>query len=108
MTRPRGGDRRRAGDRETVAAIVFAAASGCTWRRLPPVFGPSPADGLPRFAQWTVAPAPDSSPHGNTPLRASRRIAACTSPLNVGGNRSDEFARPGESHHRYRHHRRNT
>lgn len=39
--RPQGGRRRRAGDRETLAAIIFVATSGCTWRQLPPVFGPA-------------------------------------------------------------------
>ncbi|MGI5143504.1 transposase [Streptomyces sp. CA-106110] len=29
--------RRRAGDRETLAAILFVATSGYTWRQLPPV-----------------------------------------------------------------------
>ncbi|MGW7614226.1 transposase, partial [Streptomyces sp. NPDC054766] len=41
VTRPQGGGRRRAGDRECLAAIVFVATSGCTWRQLPPVFGPA-------------------------------------------------------------------
>ncbi|WP_330462117.1 transposase [Streptomyces sp. NBC_00775] len=27
--------------REVLAAIIFAVASGCTWRRLPPSIGPS-------------------------------------------------------------------
>ncbi|MET7932649.1 transposase [Streptomyces sp. NPDC005322] len=40
MKRPQGGGRRRAGGRETLAAIAFVATSGCTWRQLPPVFGP--------------------------------------------------------------------
>jgi transposase len=33
---PQGGGRRRYGDREVLAAIVFVATSGCTWRQLPP------------------------------------------------------------------------
>ncbi|MET9462859.1 transposase, partial [Streptomyces canus] len=37
VIRPQGGGRRRAGDRETLAAIIFVATSGCTWRQLPPV-----------------------------------------------------------------------
>ncbi|MER6523639.1 transposase [Streptomyces sp. NPDC001508] len=52
VTRPQGGGRRRAGDRETLAAILFAAASGCAWRKLPPVFGPSWQTVYRRFAQW--------------------------------------------------------
>jgi transposase len=39
-TRPQGGGRRRHGDREVLAAIVFVATSGCTWQQDPPaVFG---------------------------------------------------------------------
>ncbi|MFJ2058190.1 transposase [Streptomyces sp. NPDC087908] len=48
MKRPQGGGRRRAGDREALTAIIFVATSGCTWRRLPPVFGPA-------LRQFTVA-----------------------------------------------------
>nr|WP_281247753.1 transposase [Streptomyces colonosanans] len=40
-TRPQGGGRRRHGDREVLAAIIFVATTGCTWRQLPPVPGPS-------------------------------------------------------------------
>ncbi len=41
-TRPQGGGRRRHGDREVLAAIVFMATSGCTWQQLPSAsFGPS-------------------------------------------------------------------
>ncbi|MEU6800904.1 transposase [Streptomyces neyagawaensis] len=36
-TRPQGGGRRRYGDREVVAAIIFVATTGRTWRQLPPV-----------------------------------------------------------------------
>ncbi|MFE8950650.1 transposase, partial [Streptomyces sp. NPDC007856] len=35
-SRPQGGGRRRYGDREVLAAIIFVATSGCTWRQLPP------------------------------------------------------------------------
>ncbi|MFJ2556105.1 hypothetical protein ACIO2V_11375, partial [Streptomyces sp. NPDC087534] len=34
-SRPQGGGRRRHGDREVPAAIVFVATSGCTWQPLP-------------------------------------------------------------------------
>ncbi|MFE7584897.1 transposase, partial [Streptomyces gardneri] len=37
VKRPQGGGRRRAGDRECLAAIVFVATSGCTWRQVPPL-----------------------------------------------------------------------
>ncbi len=53
VKRPQGGGRRRAGDREALAAIVFVATSGCTWRQLPPVFGPYWQRVYRRFAQWS-------------------------------------------------------
>ncbi|MFI1796321.1 transposase [Streptomyces sp. NPDC020379] len=53
VNRPQGGGRRRAGDRETPAAIVFVATSGCTWRQSPPVFGPAWPTVHRRFAQWS-------------------------------------------------------
>ncbi|MER7878133.1 transposase [Streptomyces solisilvae] len=34
-SRPQGGGRRRHGDREVLAAIVFVATSGRTWQQLP-------------------------------------------------------------------------
>ncbi|MFE7580342.1 transposase, partial [Streptomyces gardneri] len=37
VKRPQAGGRRRAGDRECLAAIVFVATSGCTWRQVPPL-----------------------------------------------------------------------
>lgn len=51
--RPQGGGRRRYGDREVVAAIVFVATSGCAWRHLPPVFGPSGPTAHRRFTEWS-------------------------------------------------------
>ncbi|SEG91981.1 Putative transposase of IS4/5 family [Thermomonospora echinospora] len=53
-TRPQGGGRRRYGDREVLAAIIFVATSGCTWRQLPPVFGPSGPTAHRRFTEWTT------------------------------------------------------
>ncbi len=47
VRRPQGGGQRRAGDREVLAAVIFVATSGCTWRQLPPVFGPAWQTGLP-------------------------------------------------------------
>lgn len=55
VTRPQGGGRRRAGDREVLTAIVFVATSGCSWRQLPPVFGPAWPTVYRRFAQWSKA-----------------------------------------------------
>ncbi|MEH0658435.1 IS5 family transposase [Streptomyces stelliscabiei] len=53
VQRPQGGGRRRVGDREVLAAIVFVATSGCTWRQLPPVFGARWQTVYRRFAQWS-------------------------------------------------------
>ncbi|NEC63280.1 IS5 family transposase [Streptomyces sp. SID9727] len=53
--RPQGGGRRRYGDREVLAAIVFVATTGCTWRQLPPVFGPSGPTAHRRFTEWSAA-----------------------------------------------------
>ncbi|WP_406116004.1 IS5 family transposase [Kitasatospora purpeofusca] len=54
-TRPQGGGRRRHGDREVLAAIVFVATSGCTWAQLPPCFGPSGPTAHRRFTEWSRA-----------------------------------------------------
>ncbi|GAA0277200.1 hypothetical protein GCM10009527_086980 [Actinomadura nitritigenes] len=54
-TRPQCGGRRRYGDREVLAAIIFVATTGCTWQQLPPVFGPSGPTAHRRFTEWTAA-----------------------------------------------------
>ncbi|MFD7395072.1 IS5 family transposase [Streptomyces virginiae] len=55
-SRPQGGGRRRHGDREVLAAIVFVATSGCTWQQLPTSsFGPSGATAHRRFSEWSKA-----------------------------------------------------
>lgn len=55
-SRPQGGGRRRQGDREVLAAIVFVATSGCTWQQLPAASsGPSVATAHRRFTEWTKA-----------------------------------------------------
>ncbi|MDQ1027616.1 transposase [Streptomyces umbrinus] len=55
-SRPQGGGRRRHGDREVLAAIVFVATSGCTWQQLPTAsFGPSGATAHRRFTEWSKA-----------------------------------------------------
>ncbi|WP_434091183.1 IS5 family transposase [Streptomyces flaveus] len=54
-TRPQGGGRRRYGDREVLAAIVFVATPGCTWKQLPPPFGPSGPTAHRRFSEWSRA-----------------------------------------------------
>jgi transposase len=53
--RPQGGGRRRYGDREVLAAILFVATTGCTWRQLPPGFGPSGPTAHRRFTEWSRA-----------------------------------------------------
>ncbi|WP_329460811.1 IS5 family transposase [Streptomyces sp. NBC_01497] len=53
--RPQGGGRRRHGDREVLAAIVFVATSGCTWAQLPPSFGPSGPTAHRRLTEWSKA-----------------------------------------------------
>ncbi|WP_374205416.1 IS5 family transposase [Streptomyces sp. SP2-10] len=53
--RPQGGGRRRHGDQEVLAAIVFVATSGCTWNQLPPGFGPSCVTAFRRFTEWSQA-----------------------------------------------------
>jgi transposase len=54
-SRPQGGGRRRYGDREVLAAIVFVATSGCTWKQLPPSFGLSGPTAHRRFSEWSKA-----------------------------------------------------
>lgn len=55
-SRPQGGGRRRHGDREVLAAIVFVATSGCTWQQLSSAsFGPSGATAHRRFSEWSKA-----------------------------------------------------
>lgn len=53
VVRPQGGGRRRAGDCECLTAIVFVATSGCSWRRLPPVFDPVRPTAYRRFTRWS-------------------------------------------------------
>lgn len=55
VIRPQAAGRRRASDREALAAIIFVATSGSTWRQHPPVFGPSGQTVYRRFAQWSRA-----------------------------------------------------
>ncbi|WP_373299966.1 transposase [Streptomyces xantholiticus] len=38
-----------------MAAIIFVATSGCTWRQLPPAFGPCRQPVYRCFAQWSRA-----------------------------------------------------
>lgn len=54
-SRPQGGGRRRYGDREVLAAMIFVATSGCAWKQLPPSFGPSGPTAHRRFSEWSKA-----------------------------------------------------
>ncbi|MFB7260586.1 IS5 family transposase [Streptomyces nojiriensis] len=53
--RAQGGGRRRCDDRAVLAAIIFVATSGCTWRQLPPIFGASWQTVHRRFTDWSTA-----------------------------------------------------
>lgn len=53
--RAQGGGRRRCDDRAVLAAIIFVATSGCTWRQVPPVFGASWQTVHRRFTDWSTA-----------------------------------------------------
>ncbi|GAB1340665.1 hypothetical protein ACE1SV_72550 [Streptomyces sp. E-15] len=53
--RPQGGGRRRYGDREVLAAIVFVALADCSWNQLPPGFGLSGVTAFRRFSEWSEA-----------------------------------------------------
>ncbi|PPA38281.1 IS5 family transposase [Streptomyces griseus] len=55
LVRPEGGGRRRYGDREVLAAVLFVATSGCTWRQTLEVFGPSWSTVYRRFTEWSQA-----------------------------------------------------
>ncbi|MBO4253291.1 transposase [Streptomyces griseorubiginosus] len=53
---PVAASRRRPGDRDVLAAIVFVATSGCAWQQLPSAsFGPSGSTVHRRFAEWAKA-----------------------------------------------------
>ncbi|WP_419664951.1 transposase [Streptomyces sp. 2-1] len=54
MRAQRGGGR-RASSHQVLAAIIFVATSGCTWRQLPPALRPSRQTVHRRFAQWSRA-----------------------------------------------------
>ena len=45
----------RIGNREALAAIVFASTSGCAWPLLPSGFGMSGQTARQRFIEWTEA-----------------------------------------------------
>ncbi|WP_344630118.1 transposase [Streptomyces glaucosporus] len=71
--RPRGGGRRRYGDRQALAAVVFVATTGCTWRRLPPGFGPSGHRRLRLRHERRAEHVPAFTGIAATPIRHHRR-----------------------------------
>ncbi|WP_425543579.1 transposase [Streptomyces luteireticuli] len=59
--RAQGSGRRRYDDRTVLAAIIFVAASGRTWRQLPPVYGASRQTEAPGSGCRTVPMATRST-----------------------------------------------
>jgi transposase len=55
VRRPQGGGRRRADDRQVLAAIVYVARTGRAWRHIPECFGVSWPTVYRRFADWSQA-----------------------------------------------------
>lgn len=53
--RPQGGGRRRYGNREVLAAIVFVALTDCAWNQLPAGFGLSGVTAFRRSVEWPDA-----------------------------------------------------
>src|SRR6478735_2459568 len=84
VIRPQGGGRRRHGDREVLAAIIFVATTGCTWRQLPPGFGPSGPTAHRRFTEWSRARTPTTAKAWNPWCAASRRSAPGAGHVAVG------------------------
>ncbi|WP_328380131.1 transposase [Streptomyces sp. NBC_00440] len=94
-SRPQGGGRRRHGDREVLAAIVFVATSGCTWQQLPAA---SFATGQRRSVGRGRSPyGHDPKGSVNEPRRAirSRQVTERKSSTEVGPE--PEFGRHGDS-----------
>ena len=50
--RRQGGGRARVADRAVLVAVVFVLTSGCSWRRLPGVFGVAVPTAYRRFVEW--------------------------------------------------------
>lgn len=74
--RSQGGGRRRYGDREVPAAIVFAVTSGCTWAQLPPCrrpWQPGPDTARRRHPTDPLAARPGTTPAGQAPRRQGLR-----------------------------------
>ncbi|MFE7077457.1 transposase [Streptomyces sp. NPDC057620] len=75
-SRPQGGGRRRHGDREVLAAIVFVATSGCTWQQLPSAPQPWP-ERAPMRGRGPLNSRPP--PAGPRPYAAPRRVPVTVS-----------------------------
>ncbi|MBT2413692.1 transposase [Streptomyces sp. ISL-12] len=83
--RRQGGGQSRVSDRRVLAAIVYAAVTGCAWRQVPPVFQVSWQTVHRRFTQWTaegVWPSLDAAlvrrfPPGGDPQALHRDRATC-------------------------------
>ncbi|GGX40018.1 hypothetical protein GCM10010353_64340 [Streptomyces chryseus] len=73
VKRPQGGGRRRAGDREALAAIIFVATSGCTWGAAPAGVRPGLAHDLPALCAVEPGPGVGETP----PCRPRRTLAGC-------------------------------
>jgi transposase len=55
VQRPQGGGRRRADDRQVLAAIVYVATTGQPWRQIPEDFGVRWPTAYRRFTEWRQA-----------------------------------------------------
>ncbi|MGS2620096.1 transposase [Micromonospora sp. LZ34] len=55
VRRPQGGGRRRADDRQALAAIVYVTSTGRAWRQVPENFGVCWPTVYRRFAEWSQA-----------------------------------------------------
>ncbi|MES4907829.1 MULTISPECIES: transposase [unclassified Streptomyces] len=71
--RPQGGGTAPCDERAVITAVVYALASGWTWRHLPPTFGTSPAIAHRRFTVWGASRARVRSPPRRCPCRRPRR-----------------------------------
>lgn len=114
VVRPQGCGKRRAGDRECLAAIIFVATSGCTWRQLPPVFGrpgppftgASPSGARPGCGPGSTGSSSTNSVRGASWTGRGARSIRSASGRQKGASDRTESARPWQErienppHHR--------